>query len=177
MTTDSAYTPPEAKLVDSTPGDIKRKGRYIVMAPEDTLPSRCFKCNDDTQNKKKVKLTYLNPWIYLTILVALLLTIILALIFQKKFKIELPLCDKHIKKRKMFIAFQWVLVALTTAGIFMGAATDNGALIGVSITLVLVIVISALFGRLAFAAKFKNGSLWISGAGKKFLNSLPQFEG
>jgi hypothetical protein len=175
MTTESPYDPPKSSLVDLHHSDVSRKGRYVVLDPEIEWPSRCFKCNEKTEIKKEVTLTYVNPWIYLSILFTILLTIILVMIFRKKFKTELPLCEQHIKKRKYFLLFQWAMVAIMAVGIVIGVLTSTDILLALSAFVFLVILISAIFGRLAFAAKLKNGKIFVSGAGKDFLNSLPDY--
>lgn len=175
MTTASPYAPPKSALVDSHQSDLSRTGRYVVLDPEIEWPSRCFKCNEATEIKKEVKLTYVNPWLYLSILFTILLTIILVLIFRKKFKVELPLCERHIKRRKYFLIFQWAMVAIMTVGIVVSVLTNETILLALSGFVFLVILISSNFGRLAFAAKLKNDKIWVSGAGKGFLNSLPDY--
>ena len=175
MSTESPYQPPKSVLVDAHQGELRRKGRYVVLKPELEWPSRCFKCNTETSLKKEVRLTYINPWIYLSILITVLLTIILALIFRKKFTENLPICEGHIKKRKNFLVFQWAMVAVMTAGIVIGSLTEMKGFFVVSGIVFLLIVISSIFARLAFAAKYKNGILWVTGSGKEFRNSLPDF--
>jgi hypothetical protein len=175
MQNQSPYKPPKSALLGVEDSEASRKGRYVVFKPDIEWPSRCFKCNKETDQKKEVKLTYVNPWIYVSILFTILLTIILALIFQKKFKVSLPLCENHLKKRKNFLIFQWTMVAVMTAGILAGILANLDVLFIVSIFVFIVIVISAIFGRLVFAAKYKNGNLWVTGGGKPFLNSLSDF--
>ncbi len=175
MTAASPYDTPKSALLELEQGDANRSGRYVVVDPEIEWPSRCFKCNQETEIKKKVKLTYVNPWIYLSILFTFLLTIILILIFRKKFKVDLPMCEKHIKKYKNFQIFQWVMVAGMVAGIVIGSLTGNEVMLLIAVFVFFVLFISSMFGRLAFAAKNKNGKIWLSGAGKAFLNSLPDY--
>ncbi len=176
MSTESPYAPPKSSLVvDVDNYNISRKGYYVVLKPDMEWPSRCFKCNQETSLRKEVKLIYLNPWIYISIFFTIFLTIILALIFRKRFTVNLPLCELHIKKRKKFLIFQWALVAIMSISILIGVLSNIGVLIFLSFVTFLVILISAIFGRLAFAAKYKNGNIWITGGGKEFLNNLPDF--
>ena len=175
MSIESPYEPPKSSLVDVDNFSISRQGRYSVLKPDIEWPSRCFKCNQETSLRKEVKLTYLNPWIYISILFTILLTIILALIFRKKFTVNLPLCELHIKKRKKFLIFQWALVAVMSISILVGVLSTINVLVFLSIVTFSVLLISAIFGRLAYVAKYKNGNLWITGAGKEFLNNLPDF--
>jgi hypothetical protein len=175
MTTDSPYAPPKSSLVDAHRSGISRKGRYIVLDPKLEWPSRCFKCNQATNFKKDLKLTYINPWIYSSILITILLTVLLTLIFRKRFNVELPLCERHEKKRKNFLIFQWTMVALMIVGIVVGGFTNSDILLLLSGLIFLTILISAIFGRLAYAARYKNEKIWVTGAGKEFRSSLPDF--
>jgi len=173
---ENPYQPPESSLTSkSNLSQFYQRGRYVVMDPSSGWPARCFKCNNDTHETKKVVLTYVNPWIYLSILITPIITIILGLILRKRFAVELPLCDVHQLKHKRFLLFQWGAVALLFALMVMAYTTPYGFLGLVALVGFLVIVISAIFGRLAFAAKYKNDKLWVSGADKAFRNSLPEF--
>jgi hypothetical protein len=119
-----------------------------------------------------MRLSYVNPWIYLSVLLNILITMILVLIFQKKFIIELPLCDTHLRKRKQFLIVQWLSLAATFALFGMGAALNKPLLLIISIVSFLIVVLMAIFSRIAFIAKRKNDTLWIKGAGAPFLASL-----
>jgi len=170
----SPYQPPKSELVDSTIAGMGRKGRYLVLKPEADWPSRCIKCNSETDYRKQTTLVYLNPWIYLSLLINLLVLIFLALIFRKKFTVQIPLCAEHSKKRRNYLIFQWILVAILLAAILAGIVTEEKSLAIVCVFLFLVVVLSAIFGRLAYAAKYKKGYLWIRGAGRNYLDSLPE---
>ena len=173
MSSVSPYQPPASELIDPTHGAPSRQGRYVVLNPQAEWPSRCFKCNGETDLTKKLQLTYVNPWIYLSILINILITLVLALIFRKRFKINLPLCEAHIKRRRKFLIFQWSMVALLVVTVAIGWLTEFSITTQVSIFLFLVIAISAIFGRVAFVAKLKKGNIWVRGARKGFIDSLP----
>jgi hypothetical protein len=175
MDNESPYAPPKSSLINTNPENMRRKGRYVILDPDIEWPSRCFKCNKETTYKKEVKLAYVNPWIYLSILINVVVTLILALIFQKKFTIELPLCDEHTRKRRNFLIFQWTMVALFVATLAIGIAFEIMIFTAIAILIFFIVLFSGLFGRLAFAAKFKNGNIWVRGGGKEFLDSLPEF--
>ncbi len=175
MSSESPYAPPKSSLVNTAATGIYGFKQYVIHQDGVEWPSRCFKCNTDTNTTKKVKLVYVNPWIYLSLLITPILTIILALIFQKRFTVQLPICEAHLKKRRNFLFFQWGTVVLTIAGFTIGATTNSDIVIMLSIILVLVILISALIGRMIYVAKFKKYNLWIRGAGKEFVCSLPSF--
>ncbi len=176
MTEKSVYDTPQSSLQTSQEEKIYRKKKYVVYDQSVEWPSRCFKCNSDAPDRKSIKLTYVNPWIYLSILVTPILTIILAAIFQKRFELDLPMCDTHLQKRKRFVLIQWCLVALL-ALLFGGSlVTGNEWLVIAAVTLLLVLVVTAIAGRLLYVAKFKKDYLWVRGAGKEFVNSLQDFD-
>ena len=171
---ENPYKPPISSLKsERQDSQFSRHGRYVVMDPESKWPSRCFKCNKATESKKKTVLTYINPWIYLSILITPLITLVLYLILRKRFKADLPLCSAHIKRRKYFLFFQWSMLILFIVSLFSAISAGSDALAILTIISFLIVFISSLFGRLAFAAKYKEELLWITGSSKKFRNSLP----
>lgn len=175
MSSESPYAAPNSDLSNTEASKLYSNKHHVIFEADAEWPERCFKCNEDTKGTKKIKLTYVNPWIYLTILITPLVTIILALIFQKKFNINLPICDEHLKKRRNFLIIQWSLLALMIAGFVVGATTDSQLLLVLSLVLLLVVVISAIAGRMVHVAKYKQNRLWVRGTGKKFLQSLTIF--
>lgn len=172
---DSIYAAPKSELTNAEPAEIYRYKHYVILNSDAAWPARCFKCNADSAVRKKVNVAYVNPWIYLTLLITPIVTIVLALIFQKKFSIDLPICDSHLKKRKNFVIFQWTALLLMIAGFILGAALNSELLFILSLLLLLMVVIAAIAGRMIHLAKFKDDHLWVRGTGKAFLQSLPPF--
>ncbi len=174
---DNVYAAPKSRLIDTdeTPGGVMRRKKYVVTSKDVVWPNRCFKCNAATSNRKKLRLSYVNPWVYLSILINILVTIVLVLIFQKKFIIDLPLCDAHLRKRKRFLVMQWSVLAGTGTLAIAGAALDNPMLLTLSMIGFMVVVLTAIFSRIAYIAKRKNDTLWIKGAGAPFLASLKEY--
>ena len=175
MSDDSPYTPPKSKLIEVGSTEVVTKGRYAIHMPDVEWPGRCFKCNADTNNKKKVNVAYVNPWIFLSILLSPLITVILVVIFQKKYSIDLPICEMHIKKRKRFSIIQWSMAALTLASFVVGAVTESKIILVISVVLLLAVVVLAIYGRLVYIARRKKENLWVVGTGKDFRASLPDF--
>ena len=172
----SLYHAPSSNLINADEhSTLQAYKRYVITDQYAHWPGRCFKCNSPTEYKKEVKLYYLNPWWYLTILIAALITIIVYYVARKKIVIDLPMCDVHRKKRKNFIIFQSVLLVTFFASLVGSFVTAQDDLALFALLTFLVLVISAMAGRLIVVAKFKNGKAWVSGAGKPFLNSLPVF--
>jgi len=171
------YAAPKSRLIDTreTPDGVLRKKKYVVASKDVIWPNRCFKCNAHTSNRKKIRLNYVNPWVYLSILLNVLITLVLVLIFQKKFIIALPLCDAHLRKRKQFIFVQWTLLGMALATIAAGTALHQPEMLMIAFVLFLVVILTAIFSRIAFIVKLKQGVLWIKGAGAPFLQSLKEY--
>ncbi|MDH5327794.1 MAG: hypothetical protein OEZ68_15610 [Gammaproteobacteria bacterium] len=174
---DNIYASPKSSLIDTRldADAIKRKKKYVVMPKDVILPNRCFKCNEETSKRKKLRLSYVNPWIYLSLFINLLITLILVVIFQKKFTIDLPLCELHLRKRKQFLIVQWSALLGTLSLLGLGIVFDEPIALSVSMLIFLVVILMAIFSRLAYIAKHKDDLLWIKGAGKPFIESLKEY--
>jgi hypothetical protein len=172
MKSTSPYEPPKSTLIDTQQGDISRNCRYVIVRPESEWPKRCFKCNEETDNTKELTLTYINPWIYVSILINILITIILALIFRKRFPVKLPLCEVHQRKYKNLLIFQWAMLGVIFSGVIAGLYTEEPMYFFAAMVAFFPLIISSLFGRLAHASRYRDDVLWVKGAGKEFLNSL-----
>jgi len=176
---DQFYRAP-ASSVDVTTADnagkIWRVTSSVVVTRETIWPRRCIKCNAPTDKSIRRVLVYINPWIYLSILVNVLLMLILGLIFQKKFRMEIPVCEKHIANRKRVILINWILFMVMLAGIWLTTtwSTEYGFL--VITTSLLAMLIYGMSNRLAYVAKFKEPYIYVRGAKSEFLESLESFE-
>ena len=175
MSDHSVYETPKSELQKSAEGELLGKGKLVIYNKGVEWPNRCYKCNQTTSEKKSVKLTYLNPWFYLSILISPILLIILGLIFQKRFTLDLPICNEHLQKRKKHVAINWGITALAVLSFATSIylSTDLGALIGLA--LILALLLSLLIGRMVYVTKFKDKQLWVRGAGKAFIDSLSEY--
>jgi len=176
---DQFYRAP-ASSVDVTTADnagkIWRKSSSVVVMRDTIWPKRCIKCNTPTEKSLRRVLVYINPWIYLSLLVNILLMLILGLIFQKKFKMEIPVCDKHIANRKRVILVNWMLFLVMLGGIWL--ITTSNPQFGVIIIIISLItmLIYGMSNRLAYVAKFKDPYIYVRGAKSEFLESLESLD-
>ena len=170
------YQPPQSNLLrpEMQASDLKRYKNYVILDSDTVWPARCMKCNAPTDFKKKTNLTYVNPWIYLSVLINILVTVVLALIFQKKFTLQLPLCETHKIRRQRFLIAQWSGLAALIGMLVVAYTAKLPALFVAAGILFIALVISALVSRLAYIAKYKDGKLWLKGIGKPFLASLQE---
>jgi hypothetical protein len=175
MSENSVYDTPNSELLTTRKGELFAKGKVVIYDKDVEWPDRCYKCNQATSLKHPVKLSYLNPWFYLSILVSPLLLLVLALIFQKKFPLDLPICSEHLQKRKKHVAINWGITALVVLSFGFGITfnADFGIIAGA--VLIVALVLSLVIGRMVFAAKFKDDQLWVRGSGKAFIDSLTEY--
>ena len=172
------YKPPASAVLknDKDRDGFYRKRKYIITTANSEWPMRCIKCNSDTSRFKRLTLSYVNPWFYLTILISILITLVLVLIFQKKFRFEIPLCDKHIKKRRNMVISHWLLLLTSLVLLGLSISFEMDILMMIAIFVFVILLFSALINRLAYIAKYKKGKIWIVGARKPFLDSLQELE-
>jgi hypothetical protein len=176
---DKLYKAPATNVdvtLADTAGKIWRKRSAVIVTRDTIWPKRCIKCNAPTDKSINRLLVYVNPWIYLSILISILITIILALVFQKKFKMDIPVCTKHIAYRKRVILINWLLFAVAAIGIWLSAAEIFELGFVISIVALLAMLIFGLSNRLAFINKYKEPYVYVRGAKREFLDSLPEFE-
>ncbi len=171
---ESPYAPPKSELEVFSSEGLRTYKRYVVYEPGTQWPDRCFKCNAETSVKKKTTVTYINPWIYVSILINFIITLILALIFRKQFKIDLPICQEHIQKRKIFLFVLWSFTALSLLMFGIGLVSEEHFFTFIGLALFLVVLFLAIGGRQIHAAKLKHDQVWIMGTGAAFRDSLPQ---
>jgi hypothetical protein len=117
-----------------------------------------------------------SPWLYLLILPGLLFYVIVALVVQKKARIDVPFCGSHRSWRtRMNIAGAVLLIGSLPTSFLLASLEVNGgvtALIAVVMAfsgLIVLAIVGSSFSPVFIdetCAKFK-------GAGEKFLSLLP----
>lgn len=160
-------------------GILWRSKNQVVARSEAPFPDRCFKCNAPAHGfKVKRKLSWHHPAIYLILFVALLLYVIVAFCVRKTATVSIPLCEQHRKQRIWFITAAWLCILGGLAVLILSAGNSSGAL---AVTGLLVIITGVVLGvtkaTLASAGKINGDLVWVRGAGKPFLNELPEWTG
>jgi len=172
----SPYQTPKSNLHDPVQAGLFRQSRRVVLKPGTIWPSRCFKCNEATDQKKVFKLYYVSPWIYLTVLINIVITIILGLIFRKRFEVNLPLCQRHLRLRQQFSVIQWSALGVSILTFLAWLQyPEILLLVFLSLGAIILMLIAAVCGSIGRVTKFSDGDIWIAGAGKNFLDSLPEY--
>jgi hypothetical protein len=158
-----------------------RDGKKVVTYDKSTLPSRCFKCNAATTDAPlKRKLYWHSPHYYWLILlgavirIGIFLYVIVALIKRQRATVEVHLCPRHLQRRKYSIAGGWAGAALALILVIVGATQQQTWLMLAGFGLLLASIIGGLIGAsVGKASRIKDHVVWMNGAGKELLESLP----
>jgi hypothetical protein len=157
---------------------VWRDGKKVVARDGARFPARCVKCNGPAAEPPlKRKLYWHNPLIYLLVFLHFLIYIIVAVIVRKRASVELYLCPEHLKRRKYFILATWLAVVIGLGVGIWGIAIHSLPL-GAAGFLLLIIgapVIGILGAQPARTVRIKNKTVWMAGAGKDFVASLPEW--
>jgi hypothetical protein len=180
------YAPSKASLaVRATPSAVDsevrvwREGKTVVSMHDASLPQRCVKCNAPAHQPTKVRAVYwVNPLLYLVLLVSPLILIIVYYVVRKKADVDPGLCEAHKKRRVYGIAGAWLSFLGGLALIGGGIASDSpgAALFGV-LLLVVAIVLGMTFGRLIYVKKITKDEVRLGGFTAAYLDELPDHPG
>jgi len=153
-----------------------RDGRILVVPSGASLPAICVKCGERSGKPLTKTFRWHSRWLYLLILPGLLFYVIVALVVQRKARIDVPFCASHRSWRsRMNIAGAVLLTGSLPTSFLLASLEVNGgvvALIAVAMAfsgLVVLAVVGSSFNPVFIdetCAKFK-------GANEKFLSLLP----
>jgi hypothetical protein len=175
------YAPSRAVLAQTDgrgrSDEVRREGKFIVMAVDATLPHRCVKCNAQPDEPTKTRTLYWHhPAIYLVILFNLIIYAIVAYAVRKTIKLEVPLCLEHKKRRRNAILLAWIgVIAAFVLPIAFGSEENGGAWVLFCVLLFFVSCLAGIFrSRLLYGKKIDADEARLGGAGREFLDSLPE---
>jgi hypothetical protein len=167
-----------------TEGEIYRDGKLLVMHKTAKLPYRCLKTNQDADLWLRRKFVWHTPWLYLLILFpGLLFYILIALIFQRRATIQIPLSREASRRRWRGSCTAWGLVLggvalIVVAIVFQdGSARDfpawflNGGLLLIVVGAVVRVVTSSIVS----ASRIENEFVWIKGGHPEYLAQFPDW--
>jgi hypothetical protein len=157
-------------------GGCWRSERLVVMERGAELPERCVRCNAPARERITKTLYWHNPWLYL-LLVAWLLYLVTALLVRKRARIAVPLCPRHLKRRRTAIIVSWLAVLAGFAAIVVAAAAaspDAAWVYQVAPVAVFGALVAAIYAhRVLMPKRIDDRHVWLRGAAPEFLNSLP----
>jgi hypothetical protein len=157
------------------------RGNYVVVpAKGASFPLRCVKTNEPVtaDQLKPKKLWWCSPYIYLAILLNLLVVLILYYVYRKPVQLDIPLSanGRGVVRRHAFISLgiSGVGVAMIVLGFLASQAIFALVIFGILVTLGGLIYASRMTPILRVAKMTKDGQVWLAGASKEFLASLPR---
>jgi hypothetical protein len=154
-----------------------RDGKILVVPSGSSLPATCVKCGAPASGKPLTKtFSWHSAGYYFLIFLGLIVYVIVALVVQKKVRIDVPFCEAHRSWRtRMNVAGAVLLIGSVPLSFLLMSLEVNGgvvALIAVAMAfsgLVVLAIVGSSFTPVyidATCAKFK-------GAGEPFLSLLP----
>jgi hypothetical protein len=172
----------EGVPISTSSPNARADGRRIVVpATGARLPLRCIKTNEPvTEADVRARtLWWCPPLVIFTILLNLLITLILYFVLRKSVKLDIPLSrrGRQIVRRNALIAFAAGALGFALV-IFPIASGEERYLVWLPAGAVVVIgalIFGALQGTALRIVKFKNQEVWLAGAGRDYLASLPRY--
>jgi hypothetical protein len=176
MTTTNRYAPPKAALEDLAGNDAQmwREGKVLVIRKGDDFPDRCIKCNAPSVSpRRRYKLTWHSPWLYLLILAALLLYAIVAVIVRKTAVVNIGLCERHQKRVLWGRIIGWGGLALEIV-LAIGSAMLDMPSLGITALLLALpwMIATMVVNRLVLPQRIDETYVRLNGCGPAFLRSL-----
>lgn len=165
---------------EKEPIQIWRDNELVVARLGARFPHRCILCNDESGDSRLRRSLHWHPaWLYwFMIFPGLLFYAILAAIVEKTTKVDVGLCPRH--RRNQNVALAGVIALLAGGAAALGTAWRVQSLPlaagGVGL-LVAAAMVDLGIRTLLSARNIESQRVWISGAGRKFLESLPDYDG
>ncbi|MGZ3421765.1 MAG: hypothetical protein ACXVEE_28070 [Polyangiales bacterium] len=97
------------------------EGDALHVQNEAPLPDCCMKCGSTAIAVRRNQLFAWTPqWVYLFFLVSGLIAIVLALVLQKKGRLQVPLCANCAQRWSQGMLFFWLAIAWLVLGMVLG---------------------------------------------------------
>ena len=147
-----------------------------MTVSETPFPDRCVKCNAPANGFRLKRVLYWqHPAYFLLLFCNLLVMLIVMLIVRKKAVLHIGLCKKHRKQRLIAIIACSIGMLGGLISIIAGAVMPSGIAVIVGIVIFLAGAIWGVAkGRAIYATKIDKQNVWVGGAGKDFLDQLPE---
>jgi hypothetical protein len=149
----------------------------LVVDQGVNIADRCVKCNSRQGIKRwPRKFSYAPPILYFLLFGGVMPYFIVAMIVQKTARMDLGLCERHIRERRNHILASWLMVVVgfclfafwhepkivVIAGIILFAGgIVNGVRVSASVS----------------ASKIDENRIWLRGVSRDFLGELPSWRG
>ena len=153
-----------------------REGQVLVVPCGCRLPAACVRCGKPSEDLLSKTFRWHSPWLYILILVGVLFYVIVALVVQKKARIDIPFCHRHrLWRSRMNMVGAVLLIGSVPLSILLGLLDVDGGIVA------LVAVATAFAGALVFgivggsfaAVYIDENCAKFKGASQQFLSLLP----
>lgn len=154
---------------------IWREGKTLVMDKNAMLPDYCVKCNGPANGLRvRKKLAWHHPVLYILIFGAALFYVILAAALSKRATVDLPVCENHKTRRRIFLIVGFVLLAFGVMLPILGFTSDYPEIGAFGLLLFLVAVCWLVFAsRVVGVKKIDDRYAWLTGLNGDFLDHFP----
>jgi hypothetical protein len=161
-----------------------RQGNLLVMHKSAPLPDICVKSNQPATRRLQRKLQWHHPAVALSILIAVPVYVILALVLMKRATIMLPLSDEWYERRKRRLIFAWgsglLCLGLIVVGFVLGVQVDNGGYLLLSLMGFVGGIAALIYGQYACAmvrpTRITDQYVWLKGVHPDFLQRLEAWQ-
>ena len=177
MTTTNRYAPPKA-VVEDRGGEAAmwREGKVLVLRQGGSFPNRCIKCNGPSvEPKRRYRLSWHSPWLYVLVPLAILLYAIVAAIVRKTAVVHVGLCERHQKRVLWGRLVGWGGLVVEVLLVWAAATTPDSPFGLVALALALPWLIATIvLNRLVLPQRIDATFVRLKGCGPEFLASLPE---
>jgi hypothetical protein len=147
-------------------GRVARDGKVLVFDRNAELPHLCVKCAQPEAARITRKLSWHNPWLGLLVLAGLLVYVAVALIVRKQATVQIGLCTKHLRQRRIGVGLTWGFVGLMFVCFAAG-------FVGTAFLCILAALVCGLgVARLVWPVRIDEREVRLRGAGEEFLRKL-----
>jgi hypothetical protein len=158
-------------------------GKGIAVQKDAALPPVCVKCGMHGNQRRNQQFVWTPPWVFIIFFVSPIIGAIVAMVVQKKGRLQLPLCDACFSRWKMgtLIIVGGVLYMLVAifAGIIIAANEwpEIGVPILISSLVFLIVAIVVANKRFLRASKVDDHMITIPGIHANAVQAILQASG
>lgn len=150
---------------------VRVDGSALVVPLNAVLPDLCVKCGEPGAMRRKQKVSWHHPALYLLIVAGVFVYVIGALIAAKRSTVQYSLCAAHAQARKRLIWAGWGGLALLVVSLFLLGQRSPLPVLGMLVGLVV-----ALYGyygsRDVRAKKITQTEIRLGGVRRPFLEKI-----
>jgi len=156
-----------------------RHGEVLVVSEHATLPDRCIKCNAPAEGYLYPKtLLWHTPLIIPLVVLNFILYALCAFLTRKTMKMQMPLCNHHLRRRRGLAWTGHIMLAAFPILIGFGIYTSQPPFVLVGLFLGLVGFALSVIGRNEiWPSRLTPDLAFVRGVDPKWLAALPEWPG